>query len=48
MADRIAVMRDGTVAEVLPRDEATQERILARALGETTREFKALAAPVLS
>jgi rhamnose transport system ATP-binding protein len=44
MSDRIAVMRDGTVAEVLDRDVATPERILARALGETTREFAALAA----
>jgi rhamnose transport system ATP-binding protein len=43
MSDRIAVMREGTIVEVLDRAEATQERILARALGETTREFAALA-----
>jgi rhamnose transport system ATP-binding protein len=33
MSDRIAVMRGGTVAGVLPRSEATQERVLAMALG---------------
>jgi rhamnose transport system ATP-binding protein len=34
MSDRIAVMRGGTVVRVLSRAEATQERILALALGQ--------------
>jgi len=33
MSDRIAVMRAGTIAGVLTREEATQERVLAMALG---------------
>src|SRR5262245_52983137 len=33
MSDRIAVLRGGAVAGVLPREEATQEKILALALG---------------
>ena len=33
MSDRIAVMRRGTIAGVLSREEATQERVLAMALG---------------
>ena len=33
MSDRIAVMRGGTIAGVLSREDATQERILAMALG---------------
>ncbi len=33
MSDRIAVMRAGTIAGVLSRDEATQERVMAMALG---------------
>jgi ABC-type sugar transport system ATPase subunit len=33
MSDRIAVMRGGTLAGVLPRAEATQESVLAMALG---------------
>jgi len=33
MSDRMAVMRNGTIAGILPRAEATQERILALALG---------------
>jgi rhamnose transport system ATP-binding protein len=33
MSDRIAVMRAGTVAGVLDRAEATQEKVLALALG---------------
>jgi rhamnose transport system ATP-binding protein len=36
MSDRIAVMRGGTVVGVLDRAEATQEKILARALGQAT------------
>ena len=35
MSDRVAVMSHGTVAEVLGRDEVTQERILARTLERT-------------
>ena len=34
MSDRVAVMRGGTVVEILDRAEATQERVLAAALGE--------------
>jgi rhamnose transport system ATP-binding protein len=33
MSDRVAVMRAGTVAGVLAREDATQERVLAMALG---------------
>jgi rhamnose transport system ATP-binding protein len=44
MSDRIAVMRGGTVVDVLDRADATQERVLARALGQTTSEFTSLAA----
>ena len=33
MSDRVAVMRGGTIAGVLDRQEATQDRILALALG---------------
>jgi rhamnose transport system ATP-binding protein len=33
MSDRIAVMRGGTITGVLTREEATQERVLAMALG---------------
>jgi len=35
MGDRIAVMRGGTIAGILPRAEATQERVLALALGHS-------------
>jgi rhamnose transport system ATP-binding protein len=45
MSDRIAVMHAGTVIGMLDHDEATQERILARALGQSTSEFASLAAP---
>jgi rhamnose transport system ATP-binding protein len=34
MSDRIAVMQGGTIVEVVDRAEATQERILAGALGQ--------------
>ena len=34
MSDRIAVMRSGTIAGVLAREEATQERVMAMALGQ--------------
>jgi rhamnose transport system ATP-binding protein len=33
MSDRVAVMRGGTIAGMLSRDEATQERVMAMALG---------------
>jgi rhamnose transport system ATP-binding protein len=33
MSDRIAVMRGGTIAGILAREDATQERVLAMALG---------------
>jgi rhamnose transport system ATP-binding protein len=33
MSDRIAVMRGGTIAGMLSREDATQERVLAMALG---------------
>jgi rhamnose transport system ATP-binding protein len=33
MSDRVAVMHDGTIAGILNREEATQERILELALG---------------
>ncbi len=33
MSDRIAVMRGGTIAGVLPRNEATQQKIIELALG---------------
>lgn len=36
MSDRIAVMRGGTVVDVLDQAGATQEEILARALGHTS------------
>jgi rhamnose transport system ATP-binding protein len=45
MSDRIAVMHAGTIVGMLDRHEATQERILARALGHSTSEFASLAAP---
>jgi rhamnose transport system ATP-binding protein len=34
MSDRVAVMRDGTIAGVLAREDATQERVMAMALGQ--------------
>jgi rhamnose transport system ATP-binding protein len=34
MSDRVAVMRNGTIAGVLPREEATEERVMAMALGQ--------------
>jgi rhamnose transport system ATP-binding protein len=36
MSDRIAVMRDGTICAILNREEATQQRVLALALGQKT------------
>jgi ABC-type sugar transport system ATPase subunit len=35
MSDRVAVMRGGTIAGVLSRDQATQESVLALALGHS-------------
>jgi rhamnose transport system ATP-binding protein len=35
MSDRIAVMHAGSISEILPRSEATQQKILALALGHT-------------
>jgi rhamnose transport system ATP-binding protein len=46
MSDRIAVMHDGTVTGLLDRDEATQERILARALAQSTSEFTTMVRPM--
>ncbi|RPI50020.1 MAG: sugar ABC transporter ATP-binding protein [Acidobacteria bacterium] len=34
MSDRVAVMRNGTIAGVMAREEATQERVMAMALGQ--------------
>ena len=34
MSDRIAVMREGTIAGVLSREEATQQAVLSLALGD--------------
>ena len=34
MSDRIAVMREGTIAGVLSREEATQQGVLSLALGD--------------
>jgi rhamnose transport system ATP-binding protein len=42
MSDRVAVMHGGTIVSVLDRADATPERVLARALGEKTSEFRAL------
>jgi rhamnose transport system ATP-binding protein len=38
MSDRIVVMHEGTVAGELPREEATQEKIMALALGHAPRK----------
>jgi ABC-type sugar transport system ATPase subunit len=38
MSDRIAVMREGRIAGILSRAEATQERLLALALGHAQDE----------
>jgi rhamnose transport system ATP-binding protein len=35
MSDRVAVMRDGTIAGIVDRGDTTQQRILALALGHT-------------
>ncbi len=39
MSDRVAVMSGGTIAGILDREEATQEKILALALGHGNVEF---------
>jgi inositol transport system ATP-binding protein len=36
LADRVAVMHEGTLQGILSRSEATQERILQLALGQDT------------
>jgi len=36
MSDRIVVMHEGRIAGILDRDEATQERIMALASGQTS------------
>ena len=41
MSDRIAVMHAGTIVATLPRSEASQELILALALGHTERRATA-------
>lgn len=46
MSDRIAVMYGGTIVEVLERSEATQERILALALGHDPNEVEVQAQTV--
>jgi rhamnose transport system ATP-binding protein len=44
MSDRIGVMRDGTLAGILPREEATQEAILGLALEHSANPGPALEA----
>ena len=36
MSDRVAVMREGLIAGILDRREATQQKIMAMALGHGT------------
>ncbi|MFO8033875.1 MAG: ATP-binding cassette domain-containing protein [Candidatus Bipolaricaulota bacterium] len=38
MSDRVLVMRDGAIAAALPIDQATEERVLSKALGEREEE----------
>jgi rhamnose transport system ATP-binding protein len=45
MSDRIVVMHGGTIVDTLLGAEATQERILARALGQRRNELSGLATP---
>lgn len=47
MSDRIVVMHGGTIVSEMDRAAATQERLLARALGQSTSEFTALALPAM-
>jgi rhamnose transport system ATP-binding protein len=47
MSDRIAVMRGGTIVGILDRQEATQQGILALALGHGTDQPKAMNGTVL-
>jgi ABC-type sugar transport system ATPase subunit len=35
MSDRIAVMHEGAIAGTLTREEATQEKVLALAMGQS-------------
>jgi rhamnose transport system ATP-binding protein len=41
MSDRVAVMHAGTVVDVLPRAEATQQNVLSLALGHRLSSTKA-------
>ena len=38
MSDRIAVMRNGSLAAILSREEATQSKILSLAFGHVSSE----------
>lgn len=40
MSDRIAVMYSGTIVDVLPRNQATQQNVLSLALGHTASSTK--------
>ena len=42
MSDRIAVMRDGTIAGILDRQDATQQKVLALALGQQSDSTRIL------
>lgn len=46
MSDRIAVMSDGTIAAILDRGEATQEQVLALALGRNLTPGTAATSPL--
>ena len=41
LADRVAVMNSGEIVATVPRDEATQEKLLALALPETPAAVEA-------
>ena len=43
MSDRVAVMYGGTIVEILDRADATQEKVLALALGHDATEVAAAA-----
>jgi ABC-type sugar transport system ATPase subunit len=38
MSDRVVVMREGTIAGILDRSEATQQQVMSLALGHSTTE----------
>jgi ABC-type sugar transport system ATPase subunit len=44
MSDRVAVMYGGTIVEILDRADATQEKVLALALGHDAAEVAAAGA----